>query len=321
METPVENFNLGFGVNSPFGLSSKWSSVGNFQYLAFFTELKTSAYTASGAYEISDKWSIGGGFTMMEAKLQQNGKFNSTFLVGDPGDSDFEIDVEGEGYGYNLGLLYTPNEQHALGLFYRSQLKARLDGKLSSDRLGTLMGATFGTNGGTTHVSGADTDYKFPANITAGYQYSPTENLDVEFDLGWTDWSSYDSFDINFSDSNAVLDGFKQFSKDYSDTYSFHTGMSYDLNEAWTMLGGYFFYQRAANENNYRNENPDGHKHGFSFGFEFSQDNWTWDVMYEGIVSLTETIENTEGGTNGADIDGKYSGYTQIVTTGLRHRF
>jgi len=320
-KTSIENLVLGFGANSPFGLSAKYSSTGNFRYTAFFTELKSQSYNVSAGYEINPQLSIGGGVTYMELRLQQNGAFNSPVLAFDANDSPFELDVEGHGMGYNLGLLLTPVPEHTIGVFYRSQVRAKLDGILSTDNLGTNMQATFGTNGATSHLTSADTDYKLPANITIGYKYEPSDRWDMEIDVGWTDWSSFDSFDVTYGESNGILDGFKNFSKDYDDVISMHLGGTYTFDPTWNMSAGYFFYDRAANKNTYTNENPDGNRHALAVGVEYNAPEWSFDVMYMAIFVLDVNIENTTGGTNGGDIDGTYSSFTQLLTTGWSRRF
>jgi len=321
METPVENLVFGIGMNSPFGLISKWNSTGNFRYTAYYNELKTSAYYLSLGYEVFPWLSVGGGWTYAEVGVKQVGKFNTSFLAGFPAgtfaDSPFELDVEGEGQGWNLGFLITPEKSHSIGIFYRSQLQAELKGILTSDNLGPLS-ATFG---GGTNTTSADFDITVPYNLTVGYQYSPTDKLDIEVDLGWTGWSSYDQTEILFGTSNAVLQGFEFTSLDYRDVISINTGASYQINTNWEIVGGYFFYDMAANKNNMSNVIPDGDRHGISIGFEYGQSNWTFDAMY--IVNFIDKvrIENTIGIPNGTDIDGKYAGLVHILSTGIRYQF
>jgi long-chain fatty acid transport protein len=317
-ETPIEDFYFGIGMNSPFGLISRWPSDGAFKYIAHFSEIKTAAYHMSFAYRISPNLSVGAGWTHMNLELQQNGKFNSAALTGDAQDAPFEIDEGGGGNGWNLGLLWDITEQDTLGMFFRSEVRTHLKGTMNTDN---LTGVIAGAFGGATSTVSAVSDVTLPANITIGLKHQFDEKFDMEFDLGWTGWSSNDSFNTTFGTSNAVLVGFENIDRDYEDVFSFHIGASYDLNPIWTVNGGYYFYQRAANEATYTNENADGHRNGFSAGLEYNKSNWSIDFMYEMVFIGDETIENTKGVTNGTDIDGNYSGFIQLTTTGLRYRF
>lgn len=321
LKTPIDGFVIGAGMNSPFGFISKWSSTGSFRYTAYYNELKTAAYHISAGYEMFPWLSIGGGWTYMEVGLKQVGKFNTNFLVGVPpgtfADSPFEFDVEGEGNGWNLGMFITPNEEHSIGLFYRSQLHTELKGRLTSNDLGPLSGVF----GGSTSTTSADTDITFPHNLTIGYRYRPSEKLDLEIDLGWTGWSSFDRQQVAFGTSNAVLTGFERTNRDFHDVFSLNSGLSYRLDEHVSLSGGYYFYSMAANLNNYDNAIPDGPRHGWTIGLIYEESDWSFELVY--LLSLVDevNVENTVGIANGTDIDGDYSGIIHSISTGFKYRF
>lgn len=318
LATPIENLHMGVGSNAMFGLLSKYGSQGVFKYTGFHNEMKTKGYHLSGAYKLSEEWSIGAGWTYMEADIKQVGKYNISALVGVPGlgDGDFEFDVEGQGCGWNVGALYTPNEQHSVGIFYRSQIDAKLKGTLASDNMGALAGIFGGTNTSTS----ADTDIKFPDNLTIGYQYKPNEKLKMEIDLGWTGWSSFDRQDIAFGTSNAVLDSFSRVNRDFRDPISINTGMSYAIDEYWNLSGGYYFYQMSSSKSNYSADVPDGHRHGFSIGLQHMKENITVGLVYIFTFTQETEISNTVGAANGADIDGTYSTYVHVLSAGMTYR-
>lgn len=309
---------LGVGANSPFGLITDYSSTGSFKYIAHYNEIKTNAYHLSLAYEVTPEVSVGGGWTLMRLDLKQVGKFNSLFLAGDVRDADFEYEVGGEGQGWNAGLFWEITPKDRLGLFYRSEVRTHLKGTMSTHELTGTMAAIFG---GASDITSADTDITLPSNATVGYCRKVTDRLEIEFDAGWTGWSANDSLKTVFGDSNAILAGFENIHRDYNDAWSFHLGTTFEVDEVTTLNWGYFFYQRAADRHNYTNENPDANKHGFSVGWEKNWKSWTFDVMYEAIFNQEESIRNTAGVTNGTDVDGEYSGWLQLLSTGVRYRY
>jgi long-chain fatty acid transport protein len=317
-ETPVDDVYLGIGMNSPFGLVSKWPSDGAFKYIAFFNEINTKAHHVSLAYRVGPTLSIGGGYSFIEMELKQVGKFNSSFLTKDAQDALFEYDVGGQGEGYNLGLLWDMSETETLGVFFRSEVRTHMKGTMNTDGLTGMIAGAFG---GATNTTSADTDISLPANVTIGYKRQINEDLEMEFDMGWTSWSSYDSFDSVFGTSNNILAGFTRFDRDYVDTLSGHIGASYEVNPSNTFNCGYLFYQRAANKSNYSNENPDGDRHGISFGWQKKSNNLSFDITYLAMAIREVSITNSKGSTNGADIDGKYSGLIQVISTGLTYEF
>jgi long-chain fatty acid transport protein len=320
IETPIEGLVLGAGSNSPFGLITKYSSTGNFKYIAYYNELKTIGYYLSGAYEVTPEISVGGGWTYIDIALKQVGKFNSLFLTGTAQDAPFEFDVDGKGQGWNMGILWTPTETDTFGFYYRSEVRTHLKGTMSTHDLTGVMAAVFG---GPSHVTSADTDITLPASATLGYNRQINEKWDVEVDVGWTGWHSFDKNKTEFGTgtSNAILAGFSDLPRDYEDGWSVFLGSSYEINPTWTISGGYFFEDRANNKHNFSNENPDGDRNGFSVGFEYAISNWTLDFTYMGIFVSEVDIQNTVGSTNGTDIDGKYSGYINVMSTGLSCAF
>lgn len=305
-------FGFGVGSNSPFGLITKYSDTGNFRYIAHYNELTTSHYAASVAYELTPEVSIGAGWSLYQVGMTQAGKFNSAFFAGaGTPDSEYEYDVQGEGYGWNLGLLWQVSELDRIGLFYRSEARTHLKGYISIDN--------FFLTGGTNYVTSTDTDVTLPHNVTIGWSHTFNDKLEMELDLGWTGWSSYDTVRTLFGTSNAILAGFSPITRDYRDTINVHLGGTYKINESWNLNSGYYYQQMAAVEGNYSNEIPDGDRHGFTLGFEHKlNDKWTLDMNYLVALSASVKVDNVVGHTNGTDIDGTYSGVVQSVTTGLR---
>lgn len=321
-------FAIGVGSNSPFGLITKYSSTGNFQNIAYYNELKTSHYAVSAAYELTPEVSIGAGWSLYDVTLKQVGKFNSNFILANAGlgaftapDADFEYDVAGQGQGWNAGLIWKASERDTIGFFYRSEARIHLKGSMNTHNLTGFMPTVFGVAGNSSHITSVDTDWTFPHNVTVGWSRVFSDRLEMEIDLGWTGWSAFDSARTLFGTqrSNGVLNGFSDISKDYRDTFSFHLGGSYLINDQWTLNSGYYYQQMAANKANYSNEIPDGDRHGFTLGFEHKlNDKWTIDMNYLVALSAPVKIDNTVGHSNGTDIDGTYSGLVQSVTTGLR---
>ncbi len=318
-DTPIENLYLGIGSNAPYGLVTRNSSVGAFQYIAHFNEVKTMAYTAAAAYKVNDKLSLGAGWTYMDASLYQVGKFNRSLVAGTPDDAPFEYNVSGPGQGWNAGLLWKINEKGTLGAYYRSEIRTQMQGEMSTHNLTGGLAAVFGTGGG--NVTSANTDISFPSNATVGYRHQLNETTDLEFDIGWTGWSSNDRLESDFGTSNAVLVGFEEIHRDWRDTWSFHLGGSHVLNNEMTISAGYYYMQRAVGNSTYTNEVPDGNRHGFNFGFSKQWNKWLIDFGYSAIIIGEFRAENIKGNTNNTDIDGTFKGFAQAITTGARRVF
>ena len=324
--TPVNKLKIGGGINSPFGLQTKYSSTGSLRYTGYFNEIKNVAYNLSSAYEAAPWLSVGGGVTYMDGSFKQVAKLNSNFISTASGvpsttlaDAPFELDVNGNGWGYDLGMLITPNEHHAIGVFYRSQIQIDYEGDLAVNNLqGAVMTAVFG---GSSFNTSAASDITFPASITAGYKYSPNDKFDIELDATWTDWSSFDAIDIALGTTNAVLNQLEPVNEDINDTVSINIGISYDINPTWTATTGYFYYEMPANKQNFSNAIPDGSRSGFTFGVNFNKSKFSIDISYIGEIVSSIDIDNAVGSTNGATVDGEYSGLIHIISIGVNYKF
>lgn len=316
MDTPIEKLDLGIGANSPFGLITHYSSTGNFAHVAYWNEFKSLAYHLSFSYQLFENLSIGAGWSHVEAKLKQIGKFNRNLLAGTTNHPEFEYDVEGEGNGYNLGLLWDVDESNAIGLYYRSEIRTALEGSMSTHHLDGTFAAVFGT---ANHETSAKTNVTLPANVTAAWNHRFNEKLDYAVEVSWTGWGSFDHIQSTFGNSNAVLAGFEKITRDFSDTWSVNTGGSYQLNPEWTLNAGYYWQQMAANPLNYTNEIPDADRHGLSVGFSHQINERTaLDFAYLLVLYEEAQIGNTAGSSNLADVDGTYSGHMHIWSVGLK---
>ena len=106
---------------------------------------------------------------------------------------------------YNLGLLWEPTDNFGLGLVYQSESKMQLKGKF---HITNGQGAQDLTNALNTSVTGqilsailgfpsyvpptesglATIDLNYPQHFQAGIKYKILPDVQVNVDVGWTDW-------------------------------------------------------------------------------------------------------------------------------------
>jgi len=124
---------------------------------------------------------------------------------------------------YNLGILWEPNDRFAWGAVYQSGSKMRLKGKykisygngarsiindgLQSSVTGQILGAILGLPSympkqeeGLMSMS-----IQFPAHFQTGIKYKLLPQLQVNFDVGWTDFGVWDAFNFEFDREVQVL--------------------------------------------------------------------------------------------------------------------
>lgn len=123
---------------------------------------------------------------------------------------------------YNLGILWEPSDDFAWGAVYQSQAKMHLHGKFSvnySEGVQDVFNAVGGSPTGQillailglpNYVPPSESglismDLIYPAHFQTGIKYNILPDMQVNFDIGWTDYAKWDYFRFNFDRSISVL--------------------------------------------------------------------------------------------------------------------
>jgi len=326
-KVPYLPVHLGFGINSPFGLATEYSSTHPFRYVGHKNELIMLAYTMSGSIKLCPQLSIGGGATYYDADLKQRAKINSTLVTqtvipGFPAveDAPLRLKAGGNGWGWNLGVLWKPRPKHKFGFNFRSAARLAFKGHVFvEDIQGPVMQAIFG---GSTGGSPINTDIVLPAQATIGYQYQITPKWDVETDFAWTGWHTFDRQEFTLGNPNAVLSGLTPIAQGYHDTFSFSVGSDYDLTKHIAVRGGYFFFQSPLRDGHMGPVIPDADRHGFAVGLGLNFKHVVFDLAYIAELFAERTAKHTSVGQNaGIVADGNYSTFVNLISFNATYRF
>ncbi|MBL0231491.1 MAG: outer membrane protein transport protein [Moraxellaceae bacterium] len=124
---------------------------------------------------------------------------------------------------YNLGVLWEPNERFAWGAVYQSGNKMRLKGKykvtytngtrsiindgLQSSVTGQILGAILGLPSYIPENEQGllSMNLDFPAHFQTGIKYKILPQLQINFDVGWTEFGVWDAFNFEFDREVQVL--------------------------------------------------------------------------------------------------------------------
>ena len=316
-------FAMGVAVNSPFGLTTSFPSIGMGRYTGYKNYLKMAATTVSGALRLTDKLSIGAGATNYWAyKYGQILNYPNANILGIPGTPDGKavLETDGFGWGWNLGILARPHPKHRLGFSFRSKADVDVHGHVRIDDL--VGGAAQGYDTFPHFQSGAHSQIHLPQNFTFAYAYEPSEKWAAEFDLGLTGWDIFKDQDYEFDRNNATLRGLGTIPRDYHMTWSFNFGGHRQINERFDLLGGFFFYEGAAPKKHFDNFLPDTDRYGWTFGTSYKlSDRATIDLTYLFILYATRHISNPQIPAKGGDnIDGRYTSILHGGFVALRYQ-
>lgn len=166
----------------------------------------------------------------------------------------------------NLGALWEPNNQFALGVLYRGGSNSYLQGRyqinaepmfreltegLSNSILGPSLAPIFAlpTDIPAIQTGNARLRMPIPETVQVGLKFKPHQDLQVNFDLGWTNWKRWDELTFEFDQPLKLLQmgtvfGVSDASKlvlkrGYHNTITKGVGVQYRATEKLTVRMGY----------------------------------------------------------------------------------
>ena len=305
---------FGFSLTYPFGLSKQWEQPFPRAMAEEFT-LSVVEGNPTFAYELSDRFSIGGGMRVVYGRGEvESSVTNPPFSQLSPLTAlTRNSDGTDTGLGYNLACTLRPLPVWSLALTYRSRVNLHLEG--DSD-----LRALIGNNPVAVYADAGGLDIPLPAVFSLATAYT-FDALTLE--LGWdrTFWSSFDALDFRYDQSllGTVFDGFdRALARNWSDADSYRIGLSYDWNETWTTTLGFSFEQSPVPDATLGFELPDADALVTSAGVRYRCSDGLrvgLSYMYYHVRSRTVTNEGA-GGLQG--IDGTFSeGGAHALNVGL----
>jgi long-chain fatty acid transport protein len=213
---------FGLSIVAPAGLSKRWKGWGATSAEEF--SLQTIEVNPTAGYRINDKLAIGGGLRM----VYSSGKVKSTI----PGSAFRDMKGDSIDFGYNLAAHFNPTERLALAATYRSKvdLTVKGDAKLGSGAL-------------TLYDGSARVTVPLPAALAIATAFDFTDRTTAEFVFERTYWSAYDELDFKYGSPIAPPPLKRAFDdpipKDWKDSNTYRFGITHQLDDKWTLMGGF----------------------------------------------------------------------------------
>jgi long-chain fatty acid transport protein len=288
-------FGLGFMV--PFGNVADYSLKGPFRYSVTDASLAVYDIQPTVAFQVNDHLSLGVGLNIYLADTLLNEKVS---FPGFP-DGNFHFGGKGDAFGATAGLLWKITPQHSIGLLYRSPFDINLKGNAT---LSTPVGP---------QTANATAEIPFPQSVKAGYAFRPIKQLKLEADVEWINWDTLNSLVLR--SQNVNLHATIPFN--WQDSWYYEFGTQYEIDEHWTVRGGYIFSVNTVPNSTFSPSVPDSNRHVFSVGGGYSTTRYSVDLVYQ--YSLSEDRTVTEKGP-GSVADGTWQSNCQeiMITTSLK---
>jgi long-chain fatty acid transport protein len=266
---------LGAGLYVPYGLTSQWGD----DFIGRFTSKKAalqSIYVQGNvAFNINDKWSIGGGPIFVHSNVEL---IQAIDLAGLPtttpgvtfanlgfakGTEIGQVHVEGSGNAVagTIGIMGKLNDRWTIGARYLSSAKVEYTGATATftqtntgliipstiqppitagTQVDALIAPQFAANGAFEPGQTASTEINHPDQAQVGVSYKDFHDWDVEFDYQWTGWKKFKELPVNFARpggaANTALS--RTLIEDYNNTSAFRIGAEHAFaNQATLRLG------------------------------------------------------------------------------------
>ena len=282
------DYDVGLGINVPFGQHISYDENWAGRYLATETNLKTININPAIARKINDQLSFGFGLNAQYVNLIMESKLDNRLAGSGAGDANAKLEADSWAFGYNFGLLFQPTKQTDLGFSYRS--------KVTHDAKGDVDYTDVVNAGALTTLVDADisSTVNLPATASFSVKHQYNNNFAVLADATWTQWSDYKELVIEYEDADSDQPD-SNTRQDFKDSWRLSLGGIYQLNDDMKLRAGVAFDQTpVSDETNRSPRTPDSDRKWLSFGvgYKLSQA-MNLDVGYTHIFAEKVDVNYT----------------------------
>lgn len=293
---------FGLAIVAPAGLTKRWKDPYPKTTAEKFS-LEVIEVNPTVSYGFGSKVSIAAGPRMVyaNAEVKSNGDEMGINLARDMEDSTIE-------WGWNAAIAVKPIDELNISATYRSRVDLDFKDDDVTLSFGPINNAIF-----TGNVS-----VPVPAVYALSVAYDVLDNFNVELTWDRTIWSDYDELDFNFSPTIPGNPFEPAIEKDWDDTNTFRLGLTYEMNQTWTLMGGFAYDETPASGEHTGFELPDSNAWIYSIGAQYKVS----EQMDVGMAALYDYKESREVKSGDGNIDGNFTnGSALLLTVGMNYRF
>ncbi len=299
----INGLRYGFAFVVPGGLTKRWESSYAKTFAKEFT-LKIIELNPVVAYKINSQFAVGGGLRLIysEGIVKSDGSGIGKPIVR-------EMEANTIEFGYNLALTYKPINELNIAATYRSNVDINEEGNAKLYLSGTKL-----------YDGGASVEIPLPAVAALAVSYNFGKTV-VELEYDRTFWSQYKNLDFEFKDDvpaalQAAFDDPKP--RNWKDTDAFRLGLTHQLNEKVTLLGGLAIDENPVPVENISFELPDSDALLYSGGINYQ---YSDDFSFGASLLYTDKEDKSAKSSDGT-IDGSFKNSSAtLVSIGASYKF
>lgn len=308
---------FGFGVYSPYGLSSSWADDTGFRTLGTDAMLSYTTFNPVLAWKVTDTLSLGAGARFNYAKLDLR---QGLFWPAQPWD-EFRFKGDGWDIGYNLGAMWKPHEKLSFGITFRSITTVEFEGETSVHNEVPFPPGV-GAIPAFRYKSDAEAEVPFPVSAVFGVSYRPTPNWNLEFNADYNGWNRINTLTVQQSTAPIpVIPASVPVALNWEDSWYYEFGATRYFGNGWSVSGGYILNENSTPIANYTPLVPDQDRHFFSVGTGYSGERFNFDLAYQFGYGPARTVNGGIASATGQTADGDYAFESHAVMLSAGWRF
>lgn len=348
-----DRFSIGFGIEVPYGLLTKYSPQWRGSQFGTMTSLKSVGFSFSASYKVTDTFAIGAGVIAQRTRAQLNNGLDvgstAEIALGLPfpasQDETAQINVRVHNWseGYFLGAEFKPTDNDSFGVSYHSRVGNRLkgsyamyfpnDGKpgdgsvISVRTLVQLIPLLNQVNAGNPSLQlpplnpdggPASAVLNLPAFVNLDYLHKFNDRFSLGASAVWTNWSK-------FKDLILVSDGVQMVTlpQNYQNSWTLSVGGDYQLNDQWVLRGGLSWDQTPTTDATRDPRVPDNDRKIVSIGVGYKPtEHLTIDAAYSHQFLSDPRINNTAPlALGGGNMNGSFSDAGNVASLTATYQF
>ena len=322
----TDSIHLGLGLNSPFGLETKYDNSWVGRYQALNSKLQTININPSVSFKANDWLSLGAGINIQYAETTLTNALDvGTVCYGKvnprtcgamgltPQNSDGNVSIKGNdwGVGYNLGVIFRPIESTRIGIAYRSRISYTLKGNATFSNIAAPLAGYFPN-------SAVTANFVEPDSVSTSVVHQLNNQWDLLADATWTHWSLFKQLKV-VATSGAVLNNQPE---NWQDTMRYSIGASYRYTEKLKFRVGSAYDQTPVKDAYRTARIPDNNRIWMSVGANYKlSSSSSFDAGYTHIFINNAPINQGAVGTVTGQVQGSYNSSIDIISIQYTHTF
>jgi len=337
---PFGDFRLGASISAPFGLKTEYDSDWVGRYNAIKSDVKTVDFTVSGAWAITERFSLGAGviFQRTEVTLSNALDFGSALCLGSgnpancfspafpfhPQSQDGAVEVKGDdnSTGWLFGAQWRPADNFTIGYSHHSKIDHTLTGNANF----TVPPAVVAVLGPTAPADGRIyAPLTTPSIDTLSAQWNVAPQVRLYADIQRTGWHSLQRVAI-FNADGTPLGQPEQFN--WKNTTYYAIGGEWDVSPAFTLRAGYGHDESPTSDATRDARLPDNTRKLYSIGATWhASDAFSIDAAFQRIdiadpsIDVISPFPGSPSPAVGSRLTGEYNGHANLFGLSMQYRF